>query len=100
MFPFRGIKELFDCSSSNEKRKQFTKSPSQIFLDYSLRRGQKDSTYLRFNEEDMIFAEFGLDFHHLWLDYKNPLKFDLSMSGGGHDALSFAFGPLLYNNNS
>ena len=99
MFPFRGIKELFDCSSSNEKRKQFTKSPSQIFLDYSLRRGQKDSTYLRFNEEDMIFAEFGLDFHHLWLDYKNPLKFDLSMSGGGHDALSFAFGPLLYNNN-
>jgi len=98
MFPFRGIKELFDCSSSNEKRKQFTKSPSQIFLDYSLRRGQKDYSYLKFNEEDMIFAEFGLGFHHLWLDYKNPLKFNLSMSGGGHDALSFAFGPLLYNN--
>ena len=97
MFPFRGIQELLDCSSSNEKRKQFTGSPTQIFLDYTLRRGKEDYSYLNFKEENMIFAEFGLGFHHLWLDYKNPLKFDLSMSGGGHDALSFAYGPLLYN---
>ena len=97
MFPFRGIGELLDCSSSNEKRKQFTKSPSQIFLDYALRKGQVDYSYLNFKEENMIFAEFGLDFHHMWLDYKNPWVFDSRISGGGHDVLSFAFGPLLYN---
>jgi len=97
-FPYRAIEELLDCSSSNEKRRQFTKSPKQIFIDYALRRGKDDYSFLDFSEHNMIYSEFGSGFHQLWLDYKDPSKFNLNLSGGGHDALAFAFGPLVFNN--
>jgi phage tail-like protein len=93
---FMGVDDNASGSLYSPRAVLATGSFYKAIVDYLLRRGQSDSTYLRF---DLDFIE-GISFRdlfNLWID--SYRLFEGNINGNSFHSLNHAFGPLVFNYN-